>query len=319
MGKTLEAPHSRRWSTEEVDQGRALSYWVDTVCLRFLSLEIDSPLRDRFRARLEQIDLGPATVNCLRAEAQRVRRTPANLARARHPVFILLQLREGQGRLRQAGREAIVRAGESVFIDGTEPYEFECPQPTDALALRMPELWLKNWIPHPERFAARLFTGGGWNAALNAALASMDVDACDDLALSRDAVADQIASLLALAMGRDRKPESATTLFDDLVRTLRSRLHETGLSPLDVADQHGVSRRSLHYAFASANTTFLEHLMSLRLERAREMLNDARFSDLPVSEVAARCGFTDPSHFARRFRQQFGQSPQQFRHSGTQA
>jgi AraC family transcriptional regulator, positive regulator of tynA and feaB len=120
-------------------------------------------------------------------------------------------------------------------------------------------------------------------------------------------------------MGRDRKPESAATLFDDLVRTLRSRLHETGLSPLDVADQHGVSRRSLHYAFASANTTFIEHLMSLRLERAREMLNDARFSDLPVSEVAARCGFTDPSHFARRFRQQFGQSPQQFRHSGTQA
>jgi AraC-like DNA-binding protein len=313
MGTTLEIQRSRRWSTEEVDHHRALAYWIDTVCLRFLALEIDSPLRDRFRARLEQIDLGPATVNCIHAETQRVRRTNAHLADSRHPVFILLQLHAGQVRFRQLGREVIVRTGESVFIDGTEPYELECPQATSSLALRMPELWLKQWVPHPERFAARLFTGGGWSAALNAALATMDVDSCEELALSREAVAEQIAALLALAMGRDREAEAGATLFDDLVRTLRSRLQEADLSPLDVADQHRVSRRRLHYAFAAANTTFVEQLMRLRLERAREILSDSRFADLPVTEVAARCGFMDPSHFARRFRQKFGQPPRQFR------
>jgi AraC family transcriptional regulator, positive regulator of tynA and feaB len=141
----------------------------------------------------------------------------------------------------------------------------------------------------------------------------MDVDSCEELALSREAVAEQIAALLALAMGRDREAEAGATLFDDLVRTLRSRLQEADLSPLDVADQHRVSRRRLHYAFAAANTTFVEQLMRLRLERAREILSDARFADLPVTEVAARCGFMDPSHFARRFRQKFGQPPRQFR------
>lgn len=315
MGTTLEVRRPRRWSTEEVDQRRALSYWVDTVCLRFLALEIDSPLRDSFRARLEQTDLGPATINRLDAEPQRVRRTHPHLARTPHPVFILLQLRDGQVCLRQRGREAIVSPGESVFIDGTEPYELECPQRTSSLALRMPELWLKRWIPHPEHFAARRITGIGWGAALNAALGNMSIDACDNLALPRDAVAEQIAALLALAMGRDTEADGAGTLYDDLVRTLRSRLHEEGLSPLDVADEHRISKRRLHYAFAAANTTFIRQLMHLRLERARELLSDARFSDLPITEVAARCGFADPSHFSRSFRQKFGQAPREFRAS----
>src|SRR5690242_14911641 len=114
MRLTTEAQRPRRWSTEAVDQRRALSYWVDTVCDRFLALEIDSSARDHFRARLEQVDLGPATVNSIQAETQRVRRTRANLARSRHPVLVLLQLREGEVRLRQLGREAFVHAGESV-------------------------------------------------------------------------------------------------------------------------------------------------------------------------------------------------------------
>lgn len=311
MRPTPEAQRPRRWSTDEVDQRRALSYWVDTVCDRFLALEIDTPLRNHFRARLEQVELGPATVNSIQAETQRVRRTHANLARSSHPVFILLQLREGQVKLRQLGKEAIVSAGESVFIDGTEPYELECPRPTNSLALRMPEPWLKNWLLHPEHFPARLFTGGGWNAALNAALATVDVDSCDAFALSRDAVAEQIAALLALAVGRDAR--CGATLFDELLSTLRSRLHEADLSPLAVANLHQVSKRTVHYAFAGANTTFIDELMRLRLERAQEILSDTRLAELPITEVALRCGFMDPSHFARRFRQQFGQTPLRFR------
>jgi len=313
MRPMLEAQPPRRWSTEEVDQRRALSYWVDTVCDRFLALEIDTPVRDHFRARLEQVELGPATVNSIHAETQRVRRTRANLARSHHPVFLLMQLREGHVRLRQLGRETILHAGESVFIDGTEPYQLECPQATSSLALRMPEPWLKHWLPHPERFAAHLLTGSGWSAALNAALSTVHVDSCDSFALSPEAVAEQIAALLALSIGGDVDARSERTLFDTLMSTLRTRLHEEDLSPQSVADQHGISKRSLYYAFAAAHTTFIEQLVRLRLERAQEILGDTRFSDLPVSEVAARCGFADPSHFARRFKQKFAQAPLHFR------
>ncbi len=53
--------------------------------------------------------------------------------------------------------------------------------------------------------------------------------------------------------------------------------------------------------------------MLARLQRAQDLLTDPRLRDLPIIEIAARCGFTDPSHFARRFRRQFGVTPLAFR------
>lgn len=305
----LEAGEPRRWSTEEVDPPRALAYWVDTVCDRFLELEIDTPLRDRFSAQLVQADLGAATVNLIAAETQRIYRTRAKIAHSRYPVFFLLLLHAGRMRLRQLDREAYVNAGESILIDGTEPYELECPEATSALALRLPEPWLERWMPSPDRFGARVFGGGGWSGVLNAALASIDVNAVGQLALPGSVVAEQIAALLALAAGPGIQTARRLTLFDEALRTMQDRLHEPELSPLDVAGQHHVSKRTLHYAFARAGTTFVEQLMRLRLDRARQILGDPRFVELPVSEVAARCGFADPSHFARRFRRCFAQTP----------
>jgi transcriptional regulator GlxA family with amidase domain len=202
-----------------------------------------------------------------------------------------------------------VNAGESVLIDGTEPYELECPQATSALALRLPEPWLERWMPSPERFGAQVFSGAGWSGALNAALASLDVHTVGQLALPAGVVAEQVAALLALAAGPDVQAVRRFTLFDEVLRTLRERLHEPELSPRDVASQHHLSKRTLHYVFARAGTTFVEQLMRLRLEYAKQMLSDPRCADLPVSEVAARCGFADPSHFARRFRRRFAEAP----------
>ena len=319
MGVLLDSHCVRRWSTEEVGQRHALAYWVDTVCDRLLELDIDTPLRERFRACLVQTDLGPATASLLEAECQRVHRTRAKIAHSRYSIFFLLQLRAGRMRLQQLGREATLHQGECVLIDGTEPYEIECPEPTSALALRLPEDWLKRWVPYPERLSARRFASGGWNSALGAALGSLDVDSCDQLALPRGVVAEQIAALLALAAGADSPANRQPSLYEDFLSTLRDRLHETNLTPLAVAADHQVSIRSLHYAFARAGSTFVEQLMRLRLERARVILSDVRLSDLSVGEVAARCGFMDPSHFARRFRRRFGQAPLQYRNSNVRS
>jgi AraC family transcriptional regulator, positive regulator of tynA and feaB len=316
MGVRLEAPTPRHWCTTEVEQQRALAYWVETVCDRFLDLEIDSPVRDRFHASLDQIDLGPITANLFEADTQRVRRTTAKIARMRSPMFLLMQLRVGHVRFEQLGHEVQLSPGDCVFIDGTEPYDLQCPQPTKALTLRLPADWLRGWLAQPERHTVRVFRSGGWSSALCAAVGSVDINSCDPLVVPQDALAESIATLLKLAIGPEVEPPvRQPMLFNRLMRTLQNRFHEADLSPRSVATEHHISTRSVHYAFASAHTTFVERLMRLRLERARQMLSDAHLFDLPVAEVAARCGFADPSHFARRFRRQFGHSPLQFRAS----
>ena len=53
--------------------------------------------------------------------------------------------------------------------------------------------------------------------------------------------------------------------------------------------------------------------MRLRLETAHRLLSDRRCDELTVLEVASRCGFAEPSHFARRFRGAYGLGPLEFR------
>jgi AraC family transcriptional regulator, positive regulator of tynA and feaB len=313
MGARLDYERPGHWAAGGVER-RALTYWADTVCDRFLELDTELPGRGQPRAS-DQLDFGPATLSFVGATSPQIRRTPARIAQARHPnpTFFLVQFRVGHGTLRQRGRDLHIRTGECALIDGTQPYDLECPQTLSAAILRMPDAWLRRWVPNPENASPTVLSQGDWSSALCAAMASLRPETCGDLALPRSAVAEQIASLLALAVGKAAAAESPRSLLHALIGTLCDRLEEADLSPLTVAAQHGISKRTLHYAFAAAGTTFVEQLMQLRLERAREILSDARQAAPRIEDVATRCGFTDPSHFARRFRQKYSHAPLQYR------
>jgi AraC family transcriptional regulator len=54
------------------------------------------------------------------------------------------------------------------------------------------------------------------------------------------------------------------------------------------------------------------YVMQRRLECAQELLAD---SNLSLAQISVRSGFSDQSHFSRRFRLLFGVTPSQFRRS----
>ncbi len=56
--------------------------------------------------------------------------------------------------------------------------------------------------------------------------------------------------------------------------------------------------------------TPLEYLMRYRLDQARLLLLNTNW---PAERIAELVGFVSPAHFSRRFRRQYGVSPQQFR------
>jgi AraC-like DNA-binding protein len=62
----------------------------------------------------------------------------------------------------------------------------------------------------------------------------------------------------------------------------------------------------------SQGVTPHHYLLQRRIERARELLTR---TDLSVSEIAFACGFSDQSHFGRRFRELVGVPPSAFRRS----
>ena len=54
-------------------------------------------------------------------------------------------------------------------------------------------------------------------------------------------------------------------------------------------------------------------MIKQRLWRSRRMLADPRLAHQTIGDIAAACGFSDPSYFGRRFRQLFGVAPSAIR------
>lgn len=188
------------------------------------------------------------------------------------------------------------------------------------MVLRFPREWLATWLPSPEAAAARVFgAGAGWGGALSAAMAGLENCVETDLQLPPGTVADQLAGLVALAAGPEAQAaRPQDKLHRALLAALRERCLEPDLSPADFAASQGISRRYLYLLFARAGTTFGGELMRLRLESAHRLLSDRRCDGLTVLEVASRCGFAEPSHFARRFRGAYGLGPLEFRRARSQ-
>ncbi len=79
------------------------------------------------------------------------------------------------------------------------------------------------------------------------------------------------------------------------------------MSQEDIAAYTGISRRQLQRLFQRyLLCTPSHHYQLIRLQRARELLNQTSIS---VVEIAAMTGFVSSSHFSKRFKDHFGYSP----------
>lgn len=79
----------------------------------------------------------------------------------------------------------------------------------------------------------------------------------------------------------------------------------------DMADAAATSRSGLNRKLKSLlGVTPLDLLREARIKRACQLLNDGM---LNVSEVAYRCGFSDPKYFSRCFKQTIGVSPTEYK------
>ncbi|HTW69578.1 MAG TPA: acetamidase/formamidase family protein [Acetobacteraceae bacterium] len=98
-----------------------------------------------------------------------------------------------------------------------------------------------------------------------------------------------------------------------ILRALERRLDDPHLNLARFAEAEGLSMRAVQKLLEEEGRSFSQYLRHRRLERAGETLGDLSQAALPVAEIAFRCGFQDPAHFSRAFRQHYGVSPNTYR------
>ena len=79
----------------------------------------------------------------------------------------------------------------------------------------------------------------------------------------------------------------------------------------EAAEAMAVSRSTItHSLREDTGKTFSQHLASVRIREAKRLL---AYTDLSLSEIASRCGFSDQSYFTKVFRREINLTPGQFR------
>ncbi|MEU7646519.1 AraC family transcriptional regulator [Streptomyces huasconensis] len=131
------------------------------------------------------------------------------------------------------------------------------------------------------------------------------------------ATTELVRALLLSAAHAEEAPEVRSVMDETLltrVKTyVRHHLADRELTPERIAAAHAISVRRLYLLLGEAGISLEQWLITERLAKARQMLAAARYDRLTVAAVAARCGFSSPSHFSRRFRAEYGRTPNEWR------
>jgi AraC-like DNA-binding protein len=108
--------------------------------------------------------------------------------------------------------------------------------------------------------------------------------------------------LASVAGGRSADP--GTVYLANARAFIEDHLTDVNLSAARVAAGIGISERQLSRVFAVTGTSVPQFVLARRLDRARALLASA--PEIPVGEVAARCGFGSAGRFSQAFRARFG-------------
>lgn len=126
-----------------------------------------------------------------------------------------------------------------------------------------------------------------------------------------------LAQLAAMAFGTvdprhdgSREAAGVATLLA-AKRCIAANVHRPDLSPALVAAALGISVRRLHMLFEPTGDSFSRSVQEMRIDGARKTL--IAWPDMPVTEIAFRCGYDSLATFYRVFKATYGLTATEYR------
>lgn len=268
-------------------------------------------------ARLGLWDLGSATVFTTRASGIRLLRTVRHAKQDVMPVVALSVQLRAHGRHAQLARQEVVAPGELMAVDLSAPYDFSWSGDGAAGCVQIPidELGLPVDVI---RRAVGNVRGSPLYRLVCRHVAQVAADAdrvcADPGAPALGAASIELArALLVSAAHVDAREVLADTLLTRVRAYVRQHLTDPDLGPVAIAAAHNVSLRHLYKVCARAGLSLEQWIIAERLRGARDELVAPESTQRAIGVVARRWGFRDPTHFARRFRAEYGMTPSEWR------
>ncbi|MFD5563409.1 AraC-like ligand-binding domain-containing protein [Kitasatospora griseola] len=310
-------------TTAAVPDDEKAAFWSGDLSRALVPVEVVPLAGQPIEGHLASHRLGYVRISTLEADAARVSRTAALIARDRRTepeVGVGVQV-SGRAVLEQDGRRAEVPAGGLVLYDTTRPYSIDYPERFRTHLFHLPRRLLG--VPERElrRVAGTVVTPTeGCGPVLLPFLSTLAGSAHSYSAPVGDRLAGSVADLLSTLVAQltaARTADGPRPQNDHMVRRVREHidrhLSDPELSPETIARAHRISVRYLHRLFESEGVTVSRLIQQRRLDACAQELRRRGHTAPTVSAVAQRWGFVRPAHFSRAFRAVYGVSPSDWR------
>jgi len=302
-------------STDPIRPAERQAFWTESICRSFAQVDIRPIGTTLVSGHFEFVEVGSVKLVRFDSSPQCYRRDAKLVSKAGSDAFMFDFQRRGRSAMMQAGNEGMNEPGYGVLYDARRPFEDRLDGPeqrSELLIATVPAASLLRMFPQAGRLCAKPVPLSGTIARSIAGFirAAIDHPGARPGRYETDIVA-YLSTLLRLATG-DNHELSRAELFGLIDTHLRTNL--AAIRPaLATAADFGVSERTFHRIFGDRETTFERHVLQLRVERFRNLLQRPALSAISIAALAMQCGFADAAHATRTFRSSFGVTPRDFR------
>ncbi len=308
------------FSTDRVHPRDRLSYWREEASRAFVAHDFSSSVGRSFRGVIRAGSLDVLGLALFESDAATIKRTQRCLREdADDDLLVCMQIGGGMI-VHQDSRDAPLAVNDMVLIDPRRPFSLTIGAGHGALAVKVPRRELQGRLGDVTSLTARTINSREPTAALASGFLAMlpkHVGALNGRIATK--VAHQALDLVALAFAANAPAEHValssrrTAVLLRLKATIDGALRDHTLKPADAAAAAGISVRYANALLAEEGTSLERFIVSRRLQHCHQALVDPAQAHRTVSDIAYAYGFSDPSHFTRRFKAQFGCLPSECR------
>ncbi|MFM0257235.1 helix-turn-helix domain-containing protein [Paraburkholderia sediminicola] len=307
-------------TTENISPGARLGFWTRQVSSLMTNLECSSVVGDRFHGSIKIRSMSATSMFLLSTAAHNVARaTPRYGGMGDETVFVCVQ-GSGTAVVEQDCRQAVLRPGDITLLDTSQCFSADFPGDMEQLVLLVPRKQLRQRVGMVERLTATVLSG---DSPLGAITGDFLRSFARDVGRLRAPVAvrleEQAIDMISMAFTStmdEIEPRASATRSALAYRGrayIESNLRSPNLSPTDVAEQLGISRRYLSTVFSCDGLPVERFIRERRLEKCARDLADRGLISRSIGDIAFSWGFNNLTHFSQAFKTMFGLSPREYR------
>lgn len=310
----------RLFSTAQVHPRDRFDYWHSVACKNLIVHDATPECRPTFQAELHAGAFADLGLVLFETSPMRVSHIRYHCARMQSDEAFVCRLISGQLVLEQAGREVVMEAGDMTLLDPLLPYEGRFSAGVKLLVLKAARRSMEARVGRITDMVTRTMKPAEAEHGLASAFLAMLPDYAGRLgAAAIETVKDQTLDLMAISLAKTQegpRPYLSSAKASALMNVraaIEARLADPRLDAEMVAAAAGVSVRYANALLAQEGTSIARLVQSRRLDRCHKALKDSLQAHRTATEIASSWGFSDMTHFGRRFKAAYGVLPSELR------